>query len=114
MKTAVAVVSGVLLAAGGSASAQVLIENFEGGIPAAWHVEDYRPGGSGITWGVNTDTGRGNFTNGAGLAAMADSDAAGDGVEYDIGLITPVLHLPSASGLVLTYTSNYQNFRATD
>jgi MYXO-CTERM domain-containing protein len=107
-----AVVSGALTAA--AANADVLRESFDNGIPSSWSRQDYRSTGSSIAWGVNTDTGRGNYTGGAGRAAMADSDFAGDGIEFDIALLTPTMHLPARGDLALTFQANYQNFAGSD
>ncbi|MGE3109434.1 MAG: choice-of-anchor J domain-containing protein [Phycisphaerales bacterium] len=99
---------------GGEARADVLNENFNAGIPAAWTIEDYQPGGSALTWGLTSPMTYDNYTGADGTAAMADSDSPGDGIEYDIALLTPHLLLPSESGLTLSYLSNYQNLAGSD
>jgi len=86
-------------------------EDFSGGIPGTWTIADYEPGGSAFTWGLNTDTGDGNYTGGSGLAAMANSDAFPG--EFDLGLITPAFVVPTVAAM-LDYDTNYQNFAGLD
>lgn len=109
------------VAVGASSSpvhADILSESFDAGIPSTWRVDDYRvdefSSSSSISWGVTSAVTYGNYTGGTGLAAMADSDSAGEGIEYDIGLVTPLVHLPSESGLTLSYLANYQNMAGSD
>lgn len=86
-------------------------EDFEGGIPGTWSYEDYQGGGSAFAWGLNTDTGDGNYTGASGLAAMSQSDAnPGD---YDHALVTHTFVVPTVAAM-LSYETNYQNFAALD
>jgi hypothetical protein len=86
-------------------------EDFSGGIPGSWSIVDYEPGGSAFNWGLNTDTGDGNYTGGSGLCAMANSDAFPG--EYDIALITHAFVVPMVNAK-LDYDTNYQNFANLD
>jgi hypothetical protein len=120
-RTAARVVLAALTTSAGlsaSANADVLHETFNTGIPSTWQVHDYLAdefsSSSSITWGTTSPETYGNYTGGDGLAAMADSDSAGDEIEYDIGLITPMMHLPTESGLTLSYLTNYQNMAGSD
>lgn len=109
---------GVGAIAASSAHADILRENFNAGLPASWSLVDYRPlqmgESSAFNWGVTSSDTYDNYTGGDGLAAMADSDTPGDGIEYDVALLTPRLSLPSEQGLTLSFLSNYQNLAGSD
>jgi hypothetical protein len=98
----------------GTARADILSESFESGIPLTWSIEDYQSGGSGIMWQRSSDTGRGNYTGGTGLAAMADAASGGDGIEFDIALLTPLFRVPTGGDAELRFIANYQNFAGHD
>ena len=100
-----------------TAYADVIREDFSSGIPSSWTHVDYRQhtsAPSGIAWGITSPSTYDNYTGGEGLAAMADSDSAGDGVGYDIGLLTPRVSLPNEAGLTASFISNYQNMAHSD
>jgi len=107
-----------LLAAPALLQADLLHENFDGGIPPSWSVEDYHLAKfdtpSSISWGMTNPATYANYTGGSGGAAMADSDSLGDGGEYDIALLTPWISLPNEPGLSLSFISNYQNMANSD
>lgn len=85
------------------------VVDFESGIPGDWTVTDDSASGSGIVWTTSDDPecGIDNRTSGSGIAACADSDAAGQGAPaFDTSLITPPIDLSaadSASMEVATY-----------
>jgi hypothetical protein len=81
-------------------------EEFDGGLPATWTVQD-RVGG-GATWTDLAGAGlAGNYTGGQGDAAAASSDAAGPG-PFDTALHAPPFTLPHALTATLTYRANVQ------
>ena len=89
--------------------------SFEDGIPGTWTVVDNE--GTGVVWdvtGSGTCAGDGNYTNGSGLAACVNSDAAGV-AEFDTELITNPITIPStATSATLFFTANYQNYAGRD
>ena len=93
-------------------SVSLLAESFEGGTfpPSDWTVVDNE--GTGVVWQFASDYGEGNYA-GTGEAATVSSDASGP-AEFDTELITPVINSSGATGLVLEYVVNYQNFAFLD
>lgn len=88
-------------------------EDFEGGVPpAGWSVQTAQPNGP--QWTTIAASGEtGNYTNGAGEAATASSDAFGTG-EFDTSLVTPEFDLTGVGSAMLYYTANYQNYSGYD
>ncbi len=88
--------------------------SFESGVPVDWTVVD-NTGGAGIVW-VTTDDpacGIGNLTNGSGVAACADSDAAGSGgTAYDTELVSPPFDLSSVTTATLDVAAYYDDLGA--
>jgi len=92
----------------GTAWGQGFYEDFEGGIPGSWTLDDYY--GSPMNFTTSDAGGRGNITSGSGLFAIADSDYyAGD---YDIAMVTHSFTVPG--GAMLEYDTNYQNLAGYD
>lgn len=89
------------------AAAQEWSEDFNGGIPSNWIIEDYLSWpGSWFNWETNDYWSEDNYSSGDGtLAAHADSDKSGTG-DYDIGLVTPEFVVPNEA--VLEYDANFQ------
>jgi hypothetical protein len=92
-------------------SATILSEDFEGGIPANWTVNTNNQL---VEWQTTPGPGgdaRGNYTNGSGKAAIADSDALNaSGPSYDTSLSTPFLDLSTVASVNLDFTANYQHY----
>ncbi|MEW6071342.1 MAG: choice-of-anchor J domain-containing protein [Planctomycetota bacterium] len=80
-----------------AAAAQVLTEDFDGGVfpPPGWTVADNTGNGP---WLLNTDYGRTNYTGGSGACAAIDGDLIGWGA-LDTELITPSFAVPAGSTL---------------
>jgi len=85
----------------------LLTEGFEGGFPpAGWAVLN---NGGACVW-TNTDPGaRGNLTGGAGLFAIADSDACGSGSIMNTDMRTPVLDLTGMIDPLVSYWTDYND-----
>lgn len=70
--------------------------------------------GYGVVWTTIAGSGEaGNFTNGSGEAACVSSDIFGP-AEFDTELRTPVLDFTNVTGVMLSFTVNYQNFAGLD
>ncbi len=93
-------------------AADILVENFDAGIPASWTTVDNE--GNGVVWGNLAGCGEaGNFVNGNGDVACVSSDVFG-GAAYDAELQTPSMDLTNFTGTMLDYSVNYQNFGGND
>ncbi|MBN1921455.1 MAG: S8 family serine peptidase [Anaerolineae bacterium] len=88
-------------------------EGFEGNVPpTGWSVQTAEPNGP--QWTTIAASGEtGNYTNGAGEAATASSDAFGQ-AEFDTSLVTPAFDLTGVTSAMVYYTANYQNYAAAD
>ncbi|MEM7116043.1 MAG: choice-of-anchor J domain-containing protein [Chloroflexota bacterium] len=90
---------------------------FEEGLPTSWSVTDESSGGNGIVWTTSDDAacGIGNETNGSGIAACADSDAAGSGAPgYDTSLVTNSFSLESVTNTTLDVAAYYVDVGDSD
>jgi hypothetical protein len=95
------------LAVPGLVRAQVVFsEDFESSPLGQFQYEDYEPGGSAFLWDAMAATGDGNYTGGAGNAAMSNSDFHGAG-EFDHAIVSPPIQLGAGSGL--EFLTNYQS-----
>jgi len=90
---------------GGSASGQVLQEDFDGGVfpPPGWVVIDNSGSGE---WLLNTDYSRSNFTGGAGRCAAIDTDRIGFGL-VDTELVTPAVIVPPGGRLEFDHSFHW-------
>ena len=92
----------------------VLTEDFEGGIPGSWTIED--GSSDGFTWyadDVSDPAGCGNTDPNpplAGTWAAVDSDCTGTGVAMDESLISPVMDLSFALTASLDFDHFYQQY----
>ena len=92
---------------GSRVSEVALEENFDAGIPGTWTVVDNF--GNGLVWGINTDSGDGNYTSGAATCASVNSDAFGV-AGYDTELISPEITIPTGGDNVeLDFNVNYRD-----
>ncbi|MET1254863.1 Calx-beta domain-containing protein [Aliikangiella maris] len=83
-----------------------LIEGFEAGVPPLdWTVED--KAGSGSIWQSTANT-RGNLIGTSGHAAIADSDLAGQDVNTDTSLISPVISVASMPSTQIEFDTLYR------
>ncbi len=92
----------------------ILSEDFEGGsLPAEWTVVNNIA--SPVTWDINTDSNidLGNYTNGSGDCAAANSDTHKD-APYSTELRTPVMNLSTYSTASLSFFVNYQDVDGND
>jgi hypothetical protein len=90
-----------------------ITEDFEGGIPGSWTVIESGSGGAQWTvTGSDSCAGTGNFTNGSGLAACSNTDAAGSSVVSDTEMITSCYDYTGASNSSLSFTANYRDLAA--
>lgn len=90
----------------------ILVENFDAGIPASWTTIDNE--GNGVVWSNLAGCGEsGNFVNGSGDTACVSSDLFG-AAEFDAELITPSMDLTTFTGTMMDYSVNYQNFAGLD
>ncbi|MDF1564176.1 MAG: lamin tail domain-containing protein [Deltaproteobacteria bacterium] len=92
----------------GTANFRVLLaEDFEVWPLTGWTIEDGSAGGGpdGFTWGECT-SGR-TLVGSSGAFACADSDAAGNLVVMDEGLVSPSLDASGASNVTLLFTHFY-------
>jgi cysteine-rich repeat protein len=92
-------------------------EDFESGL-GGWTT--FQTGVNAAAWGTSDDGLCGsvnwvaaNYTDGAGVAACIDSDAAGPG-QIDSYLCSPVLDLSAVAGVALDFRYNYQIFGNPD
>lgn len=95
----------------GSLLCNTLAVDFEGGLPLDWTVVD-NTGGPGIDWTVTGDSACGipNRTPGTGIAACADSDAAGSGAPpYDTELVSNPIDATGQENLTLTLAAYYRD-----
>ena len=95
MKRSLAVI--ILCCLVDTASAQVLAEDFDGGVfpPSGWTVVDNSGAGG---WLLNSGYGRANYTGGSGECAAIDTDSIGFGL-VDTELITPPVMIPPGATL---------------
>jgi len=90
-----------------------LTEDFEGGIPADWTVIDSGSGGAFWTvTGSDSCATTGNWSNGSGLAACANSDFTGSATILDTEMITACYDYTGASNSSLAFTANYRDLAA--
>ena len=94
----------LLVCVGTAASAQVLSEDFDGGVfpPPGWTVVDNTGNGG---WLLNSGYGRANFTGGALECAAIDTDRIGLGL-VDTELISPAVIVPA--GAVLEFDHSFR------
>jgi hypothetical protein len=91
------------------------VTDFEGGIPPTWLVKCEGTGA--CCWDV---TGQGscaitgNWTNGSGLAACANSDFTGSATVLDTWMITDCYDYSGASNSSLCFTANYRDISSGD
>ncbi len=85
-------------------------EDFETWPLTGWTIVDNA--GTGIVWDAASNIGDNNFTDGAGDAAEASSDATPGA--FDTELITPPIDIATLPGTLLTYKANYQNYAGYD
>ncbi len=90
------------------ATAQALIEDFDGGVfpPPGWTVVDNTLNGP---WLTNTAYGRPNYTGGTGECAAIDSDMIGWGM-IDTELITPSFVVPAGGALEFDHSFRWTAF----
>ncbi len=82
------------------------IESFESAFPpAGWEVDDIA--GSSSVWTSTRET-RGNLLATTGEAAMVDSDAAGQNVNTDSSLYTPILQVADLPSTTLEFDALYR------
>jgi hypothetical protein len=91
-----------------------LVEDFSNWPPSGWAIEDGADDGA--TWqGCDPQNGCNRVLLGAdGPFAVVDSDAAGQGVTLDEGLITPVLDLAAESHVYLEFVHRFSQYTTPD
>jgi hypothetical protein len=92
-----------------------LVEDFSGGIPGTWTVIDTGVGG--CAWTVTGQTNcvlNGNWTNGSGPAACANSDFTGSATVLDTEMITECYNYSGASNSELCFSANYRDISSDD
>lgn len=87
----------------------LLFEDFEAGIPEAWTISETI--GS-CVWTTTDVLGRDNFTGGEGVAAAADSDLCGIGMNTT--LTTSAIDLSGETAAWLAFRSDFQSFDDLD
>ena len=88
-------------------------ERFEGDTfpPANWTVTD--DAGEGVVWS-SALAGIGNITGTEGDAALANSDAAGPGVNADTSLISPTINVADISTTTLKFAGHFRTWSGAD
>ncbi|WP_444996019.1 Calx-beta domain-containing protein [Aliikangiella sp. IMCC44359] len=82
-----------------------LIEGFESGVPPQGWTTDTETNGS--VWASTADV-RGNLIGSSGEAAIADSDATGEGITTDTSLVSPVISVTSLPSQTLEFDTLYR------
>ncbi|NLN70181.1 MAG: S8 family serine peptidase [Chloroflexi bacterium] len=89
----------------GYALLNTLSEYFEGReLPPGWEVWDHA--GTGVTWGFDNETERGNLTGNSGGFAMVDSDYPGP-LDVDTSLITPSMDFSDEATVILSFDQDF-------
>ncbi len=99
---------------GTSIAQTVMQENFDGGIPGTWAINDFQS--DNLTWfGTTGGYGGGgtNFLDGTEFA-FVDSDADGNGTEMVEDLVSPTFDGSLYTTLTLTFDQFYRNLNGND
>jgi hypothetical protein len=99
-----------------TAATPQITEDFDSGVfpPAGWSVVQNEPGSPIIWESLPCGDLGGNFTNGSGDVACANSDFPGSGYEYDTDLVTESYNFCASVNSGMTLTANYANIGVTD
>lgn len=73
-------------------------------LPEGWAVADHS--GTGVTWGFENASGRGNLSGGTGGFAMVDADYAGP-FDVDTALVSPLMDLSGEPIVILTFDQDF-------
>lgn len=93
-----------------SGSATTMFQNFSGGIPGTWAVDDNGDGGgTANTWSIANVGGRTAISPISAPFIIVDSQAAGAGAEQDARLLTEVMDLSNALTVTLEFDSFFSN-----